>query len=92
MIEEHHQRTDSEVAARVLARWDELLDGDAFVKVMPHDYRRVLRELAEEEARAASADNNGTGAQPDALRPLDATEPGDTRSAPVPEPASGTGA
>jgi glutamate synthase domain-containing protein 2/glutamate synthase domain-containing protein 1/glutamate synthase domain-containing protein 3 len=92
MIEEHHQRTDSEVAARVLARWDELLDEDAFVKVMPHDYRRVLRELAEEEARAASADNNGTGAQPDALRPLDATEPGDTRSAPVPEPASGTGA
>jgi glutamate synthase (NADPH/NADH) large chain/glutamate synthase (ferredoxin) len=93
MIEEHHQRTGSEVAARVLERWSELLDGDAFVKVMPHDYRRVLRELAEEEARAAGTEGNGAGpAQSDALRPLDATEPGDTRSAPVPEPASGAGA
>jgi len=73
MIEEHHQRTGSEVAARVLERWSELLDGDAFVKVMPHDYRRVLRELAEEEARAAGTDGNGAGvAQSDALRPLDA--------------------
>ncbi len=73
MIEEHHQRTDSSVAARVLERWQELLAGDAFVKVMPYDYRRVLRELAEEEARAASADGNGAdAAQSDALQPLDA--------------------
>jgi hypothetical protein len=26
------------------------------VKVMPHDYKRVLRELAEQEALAAQAD------------------------------------
>jgi len=47
MVEEHLRRTDSPVAARVLAGWDELLAAGAFVKVMPHDYKRVLRELAE---------------------------------------------
>ena len=53
MIEEHHQRTGSPVAARVLEHWGGLLAGGAFVKVMPHDYKRVLRELAQQEARAA---------------------------------------
>jgi glutamate synthase domain-containing protein 2/glutamate synthase domain-containing protein 1/glutamate synthase domain-containing protein 3 len=69
MIEEHQSRTDSPVAARVLAEWDELLAKGAFVKVMPHDYKRVLRELAEEEARAAIAAENGDLS---ARRPLDA--------------------
>src|SRR5271166_3246064 len=60
MVEEHLARTDSPVAARVLAEWDELISSGAFVKVMPHDYKRVLRELAEaEEALAVSADENG---------------------------------
>jgi glutamate synthase domain-containing protein 2/glutamate synthase domain-containing protein 1/glutamate synthase domain-containing protein 3 len=59
MIEEHHRRTDSPVATRVLEEWSELLAKDSFVKVMPNDYRRVLRELAEEEARAAGAAENG---------------------------------
>jgi glutamate synthase domain-containing protein 2/glutamate synthase domain-containing protein 3 len=49
MVEEHLRRTDSPVAARVLADWDELLARGAFVKVMPHDYKRVLAELAEEQ-------------------------------------------
>jgi glutamate synthase domain-containing protein 3 len=48
LIEEHVQRTGSPVAARVLADWDGLLARGAFVKVMPHDYKRVLRELAEQ--------------------------------------------
>jgi glutamate synthase domain-containing protein 3 len=48
MIEEHLKRTDSPVAARVLADWDGLLGRGAFVKVMPHDYKRVLAELAQE--------------------------------------------
>ncbi len=39
---------------------------------MPHDYKRVLRELAEEEALAASAAENGAPRRGDALRPLDA--------------------
>jgi len=70
MVEEHQRRTDSPVAARVLAEWDELLGKGAFVKVMPHDYKRVLRELAEaEEALAARAAENGV---PAARRSLDA--------------------
>jgi glutamate synthase domain-containing protein 2/glutamate synthase domain-containing protein 1/glutamate synthase domain-containing protein 3 len=69
MLEEHLRRTDSRVAGRVLQEWDELLAGGAFVKVMPHDYKRVLRELAEEEARAANAASNGRATP---SRPLDA--------------------
>jgi glutamate synthase (NADPH/NADH) large chain/glutamate synthase (ferredoxin) len=46
LIEEHRRRTDSPVAARVLADWDGLLAKAAFVKVMPHDYKRVLGEQA----------------------------------------------
>jgi len=59
MVEEHLRRTDSPVAARVLADWDSLLASGAFVKVMPHDYKRVLREQAEQEALAALAAENG---------------------------------
>jgi glutamate synthase domain-containing protein 3 len=69
MIEEHLRRTDSPIAARVLRDWPALLGAGAFVKVMPHDYKRVLREMAEEEALAASVTSNGSAA---ASRPLDA--------------------
>jgi glutamate synthase domain-containing protein 2/glutamate synthase domain-containing protein 1/glutamate synthase domain-containing protein 3 len=73
MVEEHMRRTDSPVAARVLDEWGGLLAAGAFVKVMPHDYKRVLRELADEEALAASAAGNGIPAAPPAVsRPLDA--------------------
>ncbi len=48
LIEEHHLRTQSPVAARVLREWADVLP--RFVKVMPHDYKRALRELAEAEA------------------------------------------
>ncbi len=41
------ERTGSPVAARVLGDWQQLLAAGAFVKVMPHDYKRVLRERAE---------------------------------------------
>ena len=44
LVEEHRRRTGSTVAARLLARWEESLE--RFVKVMPHDYRRALAELA----------------------------------------------
>ncbi len=53
MIEEHSNRTDSPVAARVLGEWEALLAREAFVKVMPTDYKRVLRELAAEEQQQA---------------------------------------
>ena len=51
LIAEHEERTDSPVARRVLERFEELLP--RFVKVYPHDYKRVLEELAAEEAAAA---------------------------------------
>ena len=46
LIDEHSRRTGSPVAARVLASFEELLAKGAFVKVMPHDYKRVLAEQA----------------------------------------------
>ena len=69
IVEEHQQRTASPVAADVLRRWEQLLERGAFVKVMPHDYKRVLREREEEEALAARAAGNGALTS---ARPLDA--------------------
>jgi glutamate synthase domain-containing protein 3 len=43
LIEEHHLRTQSAVAARILRDWDATLP--QFRKVMPHDYKRALTEL-----------------------------------------------
>ena len=51
LIEEHHLRTQSPVAGRILREWATYLP--QFVKVMPHDYKRALRELAEAEAAEA---------------------------------------
>jgi glutamate synthase (NADPH/NADH) large chain/glutamate synthase (ferredoxin) len=59
MVSEHLQRTESPVAAGVLERFEQLLGAGAFVKVMPHDYKRVLRELAEKEALATDTSGNG---------------------------------
>jgi len=53
LVEEHHLRTLSPVAARLLAEWETALE--RFVKVMPHDYKRALGEQAESE-RAMRAD------------------------------------
>jgi glutamate synthase domain-containing protein 2/glutamate synthase domain-containing protein 1/glutamate synthase domain-containing protein 3 len=61
MIEEHEQRTDSPVARDMLERFDALLAAGAFVKVMPHDYKRVLRELAEAEAAQLAIHASGNG-------------------------------
>ena len=41
------ERTGSAVAERILASWEAELP--RFAKVMPHDYKRALAELAEEE-------------------------------------------
>jgi glutamate synthase (NADPH/NADH) large chain/glutamate synthase (ferredoxin) len=68
LVGEHEARTSSPVAAGVLARWDELIAAGAFVKVMPHDYKRVLGEIAEREQLEARAANNGALAT---TRPLD---------------------
>jgi len=44
LVLEHRDRTGSEVAERLLADWSTALA--RFVKVMPHDYKRALTELA----------------------------------------------
>ena len=53
MVEKHQQFTGSTVAARILADWDVSLS--QFVKVMPVDYKRALRELADAQAEATTA-------------------------------------
>jgi glutamate synthase (NADPH/NADH) large chain/glutamate synthase (ferredoxin) len=77
LILEHEQRTGSPVAARVLAEFEQLRERAAFVKVMPHDYNRVLNEralaAAREEALAGAAAGNGGIA---VRRPLDAVGEG----------------
>ena len=45
LIEEHLHYTKSLSAQRVLETWDDVLP--RFVKVMPHDYKRVLEERKE---------------------------------------------
>jgi glutamate synthase (NADPH/NADH) large chain/glutamate synthase (ferredoxin) len=57
LVEEHHLRTQSTVAARLLRNWDTALA--AFVKVMPHDYKRALAELAAAEHEFEPADSTG---------------------------------
>jgi glutamate synthase domain-containing protein 3 len=54
-IREHHERTGSVVAARLLDDWQGTLN--RIVKVMPHDYKRALAEqlAAEGEAEVAAA-------------------------------------
>jgi glutamate synthase domain-containing protein 2/glutamate synthase domain-containing protein 1/glutamate synthase domain-containing protein 3 len=53
LIEEHHLRTLSPVAGRMLEDWAAWLP--RFRKVMPHDYKRALADMAEAE-RAMRAD------------------------------------
>jgi glutamate synthase domain-containing protein 2/glutamate synthase domain-containing protein 1/glutamate synthase domain-containing protein 3 len=60
LIEEHHLRTQSPVAARILRAWDEYLP--RFVKVMPHDYKRALAELAETDGHGFE-DGESTGGE-----------------------------
>jgi glutamate synthase (ferredoxin) len=54
MIQRHADYTNSDLAWRVLIRWDELLP--RFVKVMPKDYKRVLTAFAEVAAQGLSGD------------------------------------
>ena len=54
LIEEHLERTASAVAERLLREWAEYLP--RFVKVMPHDYKRALREMAEAEVASTGGE------------------------------------
>jgi len=68
LVEEHLERTASTVAERVLAEWDSL--ARAWVKVMPMDYKRVLREREEQasidagEPAVIAEHGDGDGAGP----------------------------
>jgi glutamate synthase (NADPH/NADH) large chain/glutamate synthase (ferredoxin) len=62
LIEEHHLRTLSTVAARILESWDEWLP--RFVKVMPHDYKRALADLATAEHAMRVDDERDAVADP----------------------------
>ncbi|MFA7231702.1 MAG: glutamate synthase large subunit, partial [Victivallaceae bacterium] len=50
MIEEHHQKTGSVKAERILADWDNSLP--RFVKVFPVEYRKVLGRMMKEDEEA----------------------------------------
>ena len=52
IVETHVERTSSPHAAELLSRWDVVQP--QFVKVVPREYKRVLRERAEAEARAVA--------------------------------------
>ena len=51
MLESHAERTASPLAQRLLDDWEDTLA--KMIKIMPHEYRRALRELAQ-DARAAA--------------------------------------
>jgi glutamate synthase (ferredoxin) len=54
MVQKHADLTNSELAWRVLIRWQEMLP--QFVKVMPKDYKRVLAAFAQVKAQGLSGD------------------------------------
>jgi glutamate synthase (ferredoxin) len=49
MVERHAELTGSALASRVLARWKE--NAARLVRVMPHDYRRMLEAQAKMRAK-----------------------------------------
>jgi glutamate synthase (NADPH/NADH) large chain len=51
LITEHRDRTGSTVAEELLADWPAALG--RFIKVMPHDYKRAMQELAAAEVTTA---------------------------------------
>ena len=63
LVGEHLERTGSEVAQRVLDGWETLMS--RFVKIYPTDYKRVLAELAAQEAENAA--DPGHGPEPSAV-------------------------
>ncbi|MES9924381.1 MAG: glutamate synthase large subunit [Candidatus Thiodiazotropha endolucinida] len=53
LIERHLHYTNSEVAKRILNNWDSMLP--KFVKVMPVEYRRALKEMQAQHADATAS-------------------------------------
>ncbi len=57
LIENHKHYTNSSVATNILENWDEYLP--KFVKVMPVEYRRALKEMQTRQQAAAEAVTGG---------------------------------
>lgn len=55
MVRRHLEYTDSAVAGRLLANWPDAVG--KFVRVIPHDYKRMLEIFAEVEAQGLSGDD-----------------------------------
>ena len=55
IVESHGRETESGVAARLLADWTRSVE--QFAKVMPQDYKRVLRAAAAAEAEGRNVDD-----------------------------------
>jgi glutamate synthase (NADPH/NADH) large chain len=53
LIERHLHYTNSEVAKRILDNWESYLP--KFVKVMPVEYRRALKEMQQQQSAASTA-------------------------------------
>jgi glutamate synthase (NADPH/NADH) large chain len=53
LIDKHAQYTGSERARHILAHWDQYRT--KFVKIMPHEYRRALREMAANQKQLEAA-------------------------------------
>jgi len=68
LVEKHAALTESRLARKILDGWQEACP--RFVRVMPHDYRRVLeaqrrmreKGLSEEEAELAAFEENARDA------------------------------
>ncbi|MCU7915611.1 MAG: glutamate synthase large subunit, partial [Candidatus Thiodiazotropha sp. (ex Gloverina cf. vestifex)] len=58
LIEKHLHYTNSEVAKRILDNWEAYLP--KFVKVMPVEYRRALKEMQAQQKSVASAVSKGS--------------------------------
>ena len=61
LITRHHVFTGSSVAARMLDDWESTLE--KFVKVMPRDYKRALKELQAEAAALAAGEQTPVAAR-----------------------------
>ena len=55
LIQRHQACTKSERAAKVLADWNGMVP--KFVKVIPHDYKRVLQALKRVQEQGLSGDD-----------------------------------
>ena len=55
MVEKHADLTQSALARRLLERWAAI--ASKLVRVMPHDYRRMLEAQARMQARGMSRDD-----------------------------------